>query len=114
MPELNVELARTVLDHVKMDPEHHSQFSYGADYPICGTVMCIAGWAVHYAGCRLEWVDGILYGADGDTVFDKAKQVLGMTYDQASDIFVDFHNESAIRKFEGLIKDAENSASASE
>lgn len=61
---VNVDLLRKVKQQIVDHPESHDQAVW-AEKRSCGTVCCVAGWAAHLSGGRLDWQ---VYG--GATVED--------------------------------------------
>lgn len=62
------------------EPEFHDQTGH-----LCGTTACIAGWAI-----ALE--DGVdrlhMMSRNSANTFDRAQSILGLTYDQAEQLFL--------------------------
>ncbi len=50
---VNWDNVERVMDRIDGDPSRFDMLYYSQDKP-CGTAMCIAGWAAHLAGWRLE------------------------------------------------------------
>jgi hypothetical protein len=73
MPKKNIPLFRTVLKHVMRNPRLHDQGVWLMRDPECGTVGCIAGWAVELGEhTRVLWTDQDRNGnADYVVVNDK-------------------------------------------
>ena len=90
--EKNVNLLRTTLALIKINPEHHSQENWR-----CETGMCFAGWAGIIGGA--EWANPddpddatvVFINDDGKQVFehvsDYAKHALGLDWDDADRLF---------------------------
>lgn len=134
---MNTELARRVLDHVRMNPEQHDQDHWG-ERNECGTSACIAGWTIILSE-RDTWhsvnsseATHQLLGIDRDTwnTFNNSEtthlagrsytvptlacQVLGIDLDTDAyswlnnEVFFTTNNTKAVENFEEIIKDAEN------
>lgn len=92
----NVPLLKRVLDHIEAHPETHDQ-DWWAEDTACGTVMCIAGHTVAMTGHTIDLhgdddQDGDYAepGArliDGRRIEDVAREELGLTRQQAYDLF---------------------------
>lgn len=81
LPQPNLPLLRKVLDHVDAHPKDWDQAFWGGgqtagEVAKCGTSMCLSGWAQYLSGA-----DRIGFGTSGE-------QVLGLTDDEAEDLFV--------------------------
>jgi hypothetical protein len=50
----NVDLLRTVMEHVTRHPDQLDMDVWGVRYA-CGTEMCIAGWAAVFAEAEQNW-----------------------------------------------------------
>jgi hypothetical protein len=114
---MNTELARKVLDQIRSFPETHSQGSYIKENE-CGTTCCIAGHALAFSGYEItenskpeiEKAYDFLRpdGTTIDFVWDEAKDLLGLSRDEAVRLFFEWDNEAAIELLEQMIKSAEN------
>lgn len=104
----NVDLLRLTLKHIEMAPCTWDQEHWRRKAP-CGTVMCFAGWACTLAGGR--WyaaadahLRDVLIAEQGDeedyettdvngdevvSAADRARRVLGLTWEQANWLFVE-------------------------
>jgi hypothetical protein len=129
----NVPLLIKVRDQILDDPDHHNQgmwFSIVSTEPPgglddgdtyfcrvdmtsaedkvhCGTSMCVAGWATHFAGLKpvihpgavTVYADGVYLAEafdvspdgkdteDAETVAQAAQRLLGLSHDERSDLF---------------------------
>jgi hypothetical protein len=104
---INTELFQKIYDQITLHPEQHDQagFEYRDEYrDECGTIRCIAGWAVaiHYG---VNSIYGVEYGPGRDTEWGylsdtaaEAADLLGLDDTQATDLFYDMDNESAVKK----------------
>lgn len=104
-PELRgAELAQAVAEYITAHPEEWDQSDWGFRSPGCGTQMCIAGTAALMTG-QAEFVgyDLRLIG-DGDSYTEDwvktGRALLGVTPDQARDLFLGFidHGASGVRE----------------
>ena len=80
---MNVELLEKVKTAILADASHFDMRYFAAkSVPGCGTVMCIAGHALHIGkGLTIEQ---IIYGKP----FFDAKELLGITDEQAESLFI--------------------------
>jgi hypothetical protein len=115
-------LRSTVLNH----PREWDQSNW-AKRTECGTTMCLAGWACTLAGREIDWnpgfdmtpeeylneynalVSGTLLPSDdfsvtSDYIASFAEEWLGLTLEEASDLFYAFSNDSAMSLLEDLIE----------
>ncbi|MGI5485194.1 hypothetical protein [Microtetraspora malaysiensis] len=107
---LNIDLLKRTLEHIEATPEEWYQGAYR-----CGTGMCFAGWACTFAGGVWaggpdEWDGEDLIADEGDgddasflyedmngndvygvSAGRRARRLLGLTPEQATDLF-DGHN----------------------
>jgi len=82
----NPELGRKILDIIDMQPEKFRMSIFGAHRynetgEVCGTVGCLAGWAMLLSGYELD-TDDIFIRPDGTDVENEdaeARELLGMT-----------------------------------
>lgn len=104
-----VHLHQQVMKQIEAEPERWNQGSYVStrkmnevgleaarllalevvDLNECGTTACYAGWALHLLGYKVNLFNQV-FNEDGERdggVFDKAAEVLGLTTDQADEIF---------------------------
>lgn len=74
------------------------QWDYITPKP-CGTAYCIAGWVVATTAPNVVLRDGS-FERDGDYLspFDEAKQLLGLTYHEAEDLFVEDNTIEDVRE----------------
>lgn len=86
-----IALARKVLDHVSNHPEVHDQGTFFDEaFPNCGTVACVAGWAVILNGEHPMNLGGWKIGV-------RAQALLGLTDEQREALFFDTTSESHAR-----------------
>jgi hypothetical protein len=105
----NYEMLRKVYDQVTIHPETHDQEVF-----ICDTRRCIAGWTIEFS---TEWefdtvatvkpvgmstVEALDLG-EVESVSAAAKEILGLTDDEADYLFFCESNDEAIRYLEKLI-----------
>jgi hypothetical protein len=94
---INVPLLRKTLEHITAHPEEHNQSFWAVQTP-CGTAYCLAGHAVQLAGHEILWTDVCPCGCDsrersawhctdGREIEYVATEELGLTEDQADDLF---------------------------
>lgn len=112
MSELNLPLARKVLEHIEAHPEEHFQGFWGKQIvdseTACRTTMCIAGWAAALSGCELEWENGFLDKVNGDhNVHGYAEELLGLNSTESVHLFYS-GNQGSIGFLKELIEGAEN------
>jgi hypothetical protein len=105
---INVELLEQVRDYIVKHPDEWKQSTWIEDRYSCGTTRCIAGTAVFLKGYQLIWK----YGSVENVVMDNGKvrhvagaaeEALGLTYEQACDLFYSGPLE-AMEKIDGLIQ----------
>jgi hypothetical protein len=100
---INVELLTRVRDHILAEPKRISMSGFGHTArkpepggPACGTVACIAGWAVmlHHedrgATVRLRENSKVIVDGRGRDIEAEAMKVLGLTSAQAGHLFYQF------------------------
>lgn len=82
LPVPNLPLLRKTLEYLEEHPNQHDQYSWGTTIKVedalaekCGTAMCISGWAQ------------ILNGADVVGNSFEGMTALGLTYQEAEDLF---------------------------
>lgn len=88
---VNVPLLRKVLDHITAHPEEHDQQSWGIKTS-CGTAYCVAGHALAMSGVDFRWEYQLgavraIYTAEGEDVFEAGRQILGLDFEGADDLF---------------------------
>lgn len=90
-PERNVPLLRKVMEHVEAHPEEWDQANWISH---CGTKACFAGWALHFTGHTLTWVDEDSVSLDGrdpymtpSDVINTACKELGITQREGVRLF---------------------------
>lgn len=87
----NVELLRRVLEHITAHPEEHDQRVW-ARHTDCGTAMCLAGHAVTITGHAIDygkhsWSGLVYLTRAGESIEDVAARELGLSDDQAENLF---------------------------
>jgi hypothetical protein len=88
----NVAEMVAIYQHIKAHPETWKQDVY-AERIDCGTAYCVAGWAVTRAGDELVWPEGaklaqfVVVGSGHEKIKVRAAHLLGLTEDQADDLF---------------------------
>lgn len=128
MPKRNVQLLTQVRDLIKTEPEKLDMASWGLVKEIeglehgdtvkvdCGTTACIAGWAVQLAGDKFL-VRGFNTSAGGGyfvsdsvakngrvcNIEDRAQKLLGLTEDEANELFINTPNGDAVDVLDQLI-----------
>ena len=114
---LNIELAEKVLSHIEHDPDSHYQGSWINE---CGTTACIAGHAMLASGQyvrRQSEYSELVHLVHKDTgklaepVIDGAR-LLGLTSDDATNIFMEMDEDVAIRKLRNKITEAKHAAAS--
>lgn len=104
-PDLRgAELAQAVAEYITAHPEEWDQDNWGTRDTECGTQMCIAGTAALMTGCAdfdyagyLSLLSGTNYSEDWTHT---GRELLGLTPEQARDLFVNFmgYGESGLRE----------------
>jgi hypothetical protein len=112
MMTFNHALADQILAQVLMEPESHNQATWGEEAG-CGTTHCIAGWACALTpGVSLVWeggnVSSVWEAGELKTVGETARRLLGLSPEQAHQLFFRSANARAIE----LLKDYANEAKA--
>lgn len=109
---LNIPYARKVLEHLIAHPEEHRQAHYG-DRTACGTTACIAGTAIMMdPNCTIQWaINGLMappliHGFEVDMDMHAAK-LLGLTPNDATQLFYEWNNQRALKKLQAHIDEAE-------
>jgi hypothetical protein len=128
MPKRNVELLTQVRDLIQAEPAKLDMASWGCVKEVedlgysetvkvdCGTTACIAGWAVQLAGDKFL-VRGFNPSPEGGyfvsdsvakngrvcNIEDRAQKLLGLTYDEANQLFINTPNEDALDVLNQLI-----------
>jgi hypothetical protein len=95
-PEPNMPLLRRILHQIDEHPETYEQSVYASDSP-CGTSYCVAGHAAVMSGAKPYWqrLDPLstepYFRADetedGEMIRVVAQQALGLTDDEACQLF---------------------------
>ena len=114
---MDTELAREVLDDIRMNPEKHSQRNF-AGRSFCGTTLCIAGNVMLRRGYTLDWYTERyeelqifrFRNARGDAVqpYSAATALLGLTWQEAQMLFYCMDDAAAVELLETMTKNAEN------
>jgi hypothetical protein len=81
----------------------------------CGTTMCLAGWACHLSGEKIDWTateeQGDQFVAhrlkNGQAIEDRAVELLEIDWDSAGDLFYAYDEEVALDRLTQLIEDGE-------
>lgn len=103
------QLAYAVLDQIDAHPETWEQRSYR-----CGTGMCFAGWTTQLAGLpwrsddlaafQNHWLDtvtlddSVLIDGQHLPAHDAARDVLGLSYDNADTLFASYNDMDDLRE----------------
>ena len=114
MPELNLPLAKAVLDKIVSEPESHDQGNW-AYKTECGTVCCIAGWTMLLSG-EYEFNDsGYITDHEGYRVghFMAGAELLGLDFEQANNLFYNMDNHGAVLLLKEFINEAESNGAHS-
>lgn len=109
-----LELLRAVRKQITEHPETHNQGTWSRRTE-CGTTRCIAGWAV--ALSAVEWYStaaGGMHLASGRTVEETAERLLGLDWDEASDLFYEWDADDALEMLNGIIEAREAEAHQSD
>jgi hypothetical protein len=117
---MDTQLANDVREAVIMNPDSHEQAYYG-QVTDCGTTACLAGHAMLLSGytlrrgrcarCCCAGSSAEFLRPNGSVVdyeFREARQLLGLTSEEADELFWCLNNSEAIDRLEGLIKKYEN------
>jgi hypothetical protein len=100
--EPNVAELVAIYQHIKAHPEEWNQFYYGCRTD-CGTAYCVAGWAAARAGYEMDWPDDVYlkriatHVTAGPLVDEVAQRILGLTDEQADDLFQEENDLDDIR-----------------
>lgn len=109
-PIPNLPLLRKVLDHIDAHPEEWNQAAWMTE-TTCGTACCIAGHAIVFDGTHTltvanddVLVDGVsmVRGEDGrwhDAAAIVGAKVLGLTEDEAGDLFHGWNGRADVQHF---------------
>lgn len=109
---LNIPLARKVLEHLTAHPDEHRQAQFGMQTP-CGTTACIAGTAVLMDSDTTVRFDGgvmccaVEVGGVNVDIEQRAVTLLGLGGGDTMDLFYDFNEARARRRFGEIIAAAE-------
>ncbi|MFG3509628.1 hypothetical protein ACGF5F_29470 [Streptomyces sp. NPDC047821] len=109
MGKYNVDLMLAVREQITNHPETHSQAHWGNKNRECGTTYCIAGWAITLAQAGTRWnSSGLMALADGMDPGDCAQRLMGLSSDEATDLFFTMDRPSALAKLDELIAKGKN------
>jgi hypothetical protein len=127
---VNVEAVQQVLAQIEAHPDLHDQATFefswqdveksdasslrdyrderGLDENWCGTTRCIAGWALFFKygkgwGNEVQDPSVNIVNAPTRSIVNAAAQALGLTVDQAYDIFFEYRDTVAIQKLKELL-----------
>lgn len=95
MTQVNEPLFRQVVQYIEDNPEQWNQRKFGR-LTACGTQHCLAGWAIEFSDGDFQWYTDSLgngYPKRGDS-FLKGRKALGLTNDQAEELFYDTQTDS--------------------
>jgi hypothetical protein len=94
---LDTELFRKIHAQITARPETHSQDSFEWDdnegeersdgVTLCGTTRCVAGWALHFYAPEQSIYDTARELGEPLDLAEVAKELLGLTYGQAEELF---------------------------
>ncbi|SRR6266550_5338456 len=94
---------KKVLDQIAAHPETHSQMVWENG---CGTVRCVAGWAIHNElpeGAPIRWIFDIKgYERAGYAIV--AADLLGLGYYEAEELFRDANDDEAVNLLEQYVQ----------
>lgn len=89
--KLNVKLLEKIKKHLKEEPKRYHQGKWveevsvwDANAPACGTVGCIAGWAVLLSVPKKRWS---FWFRREESIKDRASKLLGLDYNQTNYLF---------------------------
>lgn len=117
---LNKELAQRVLDQVLFHPELHDQNTWAESIPErlrtapitaalleeCGTRACIAGWTcILDEGTEVQIDEGGYPYLEDKTFAEHATELLGLTTQQAHEIFYETSSMAAAGKLHALLEE---------
>lgn len=126
----NIELAKKIKAAITAKPELWDQHKWAAvesdnvgsllDFTegegvelTCGTTMCIAGWACHLSGEKIDWRSSEHDGDNqivasrlksGEMIEDRAAQLLGV---DGSDLFYVYNEETVLDHLDQIIEHGE-------
>lgn len=96
MSRINVPLLRKTLEHITAHPTEWNQEYWGRTFnnerdEVCGTAYCLAGHAVVMTGHTLTFSNGGYshFTDQGEEIGEVAERELGLTYDEAYELFHD-------------------------
>lgn len=91
------ELFRKIHEQISLHPETHDQTCWWYTNPACGTVACIAGWAVQFNAEKGESLDDAaerladelrVPESGEDNWTGVSRRLLGLTFEEAEDLFL--------------------------
>jgi len=104
-------LAKRILGYIQAFPDRHDQDSYVGNEDevldtgnICNTTMCVAGTAVYLDGGTPALRRLIRHDEDGDLFFDSGRKLLGLTHEEARDLFHCYNNKAALKMLKAVAK----------
>lgn len=119
----NRELAQKIYDTITAKPELWDQHTWAAfnDQPTdadeivegsCGTTMCLAGWACHLSGEKIDWANGEMQDGkwvahrlkSGEQVEERATQLLDIDWEDAGWLFYAYDEEQALSRLKQVIE----------
>lgn len=113
------QVARAVLSAIEAEPHRHSQLfwsgnGYDDDYKVCGTVMCVAGWAATLAGWKFDRLNDRHVTRNGvrDDVADVARRMFDLNAICAQWLFIDATDADAIEWLRAVATGADPNATA--
>lgn len=81
---INVPLLRKTMEHIEQHPEEWDQSFWMSE---CGTKACFAGWACVFSGVEVVYSWARCTTADGDSAGAAAQDALGLTFEDADQLF---------------------------
>lgn len=98
---INTDMFQKIYDQISQHPETHDQMSFEKS-SYCGTTRCVAGWAIYFAynNASIYDVDRLNYrNKPGlSSTSSIAADILGLTSDQAHDLFYESLDHEAVEK----------------
>lgn len=107
MPELNTALLAKVRDQITAVPELHEQDDFENPLGECGVTRCVAGWAILIDALDkgesvTSFRQSTAYQDSGKAPSGFARKLLGLTDEEAENLFFQTDNEEAV----GIVKAA--------
>lgn len=109
MPK-NTDLMIEVREQIRLEPGRHDQgvwCSSPGDQEGCGTTYCIAGWVARLSGMKIDYDRGDVYVEDR-LIDDWARKKLGLTGDEAWNLFYCLDDEAALTLLDEYIQQGKN------